>query len=240
MFAGAVKNLETAMSLAGLRPGHERSNVSSLSGADKASLYLELSSAYAGLRKFDEARLLVEDMRSQLSGTTEEARAVIGSANLSLQMNEVDRAIELLNSIAPGESYYLQAHTKLAEIYLNRRMDRHSFAKCFRDLVENCPGPETYSMLGDAYLAIQEPERAIEAYELSLKSNPADKILAKKMGAALVKTHQYAKAINYYKEAVKQEGCRDLKLDMAELFMKLKQYEKAEDTLLEELNGNIS
>ena len=109
----------------------------------------------------------------------------------------------------------------------------------YRDLVENCPGSETYSMLGDAYLAIQEPERAIEAYELSLQSNPQDKALVRKMGRALVKTHQYAKAISYYKEAVKQEGCRDLKLDMAELFMKLKQFDKAEEALLEELNGTV-
>lgn len=92
-------------------------------------------------------------------------------------------------------------------------------------------------MLGDAYLAIQEPERAIEAYELSLQSSPRDRGLVRKMGSALVKTHQYAKAVAYYGEAVSREGCRELRLDMAELFMKLKQFDKAEVTLLEELNG---
>lgn len=92
-------------------------------------------------------------------------------------------------------------------------------------------------MLGDAYLAIQEPERAIEAFELSLQTNPSDKSLIRKMGRALVRTHQYTKAISYYREAVQQPGCRDLKLDMADLLMKLKQFGKAEEILLEELNG---
>lgn len=105
----------------------------------------------------------------------------------------------------------------------------------FRELVEHSPGSMTYSMLGDAYIAIQEPDRAIEAYEHSLSKNPGDKGLASKMGKALVKTHQYSKAVNYYKEATRQEGCGELKLDMAELFMKMKQFDKAEATLAQEL-----
>ena len=104
-------------------------------------------------------------------------------------------------------------------------------------MVENCPGPKTYSMLGDAYIAIQEPERAIEAYEHSLRSNASDKNLARKMGRALVKTHQYEKAIEYYEHIIKQKEFGELKLDMAELFMKLKMYEKAETRLLQELRS---
>ena len=92
-------------------------------------------------------------------------------------------------------------------------------------------------MLGDAYLSIQEPERAIEAYELCLKNRPRDRALSRKMGHALIKTHQYAKAIAYYKDALAKDGCRELKVDMAELLMKLKQFDKAEELLFEELNG---
>ena len=129
---GAVRNFETAMSFAGLRPGQDRSNTTAMSISDKATLYLELISAYAGLRKFAEATGLMDDVRDQLAGTTEGGRVIIGNAELCLEMDEIDRAIELLSSIVPGEPYYLQAHTKLADIYLNRRKDRQSFAKCFR------------------------------------------------------------------------------------------------------------
>ncbi|XP_014219398.1 tetratricopeptide repeat protein 21B-like [Copidosoma floridanum] len=234
---GAIKNLEAAMSFAGLRQSQEGSaTTTALSNSDKASLYLELVSAYACQRKFNEASIVIEEARTQLAGSPEAGRAIIGNAELCLEMDEVERAIELLGAIGPGQPYFLQARTKLADVHLKRRKDRYSFAKCFRELVEKCPGAETYSMLGDAYLAIQEPERAIESYELSLQSNPHDKTLVRKMGTALVKTHQYAKAVDYYKEVVKRDGCRDLKFDLAELLMKLKQFDKAEDTLREELN----
>ena len=48
-------------------------------------------------------------------------------------------------------------------------------------------------MLGDAYMSIQEPEKAIEVYENALRRNPRDKLLASKTGQALVKAHNYSK-----------------------------------------------
>lgn len=101
----------------------------------------------------------------------------------------------------------------------------------FRQIVDKAPTPSSYVLLGDAYMAIQEPERALEIYEQAVKRNPRDSQLAAKMGQALQKTHQYGKAINYYKEAVKNEDNNNLRYDMAELQMKLKQFEKAERTI---------
>ncbi|XP_014235070.1 tetratricopeptide repeat protein 21B-like [Trichogramma pretiosum] len=229
----AIKNLEQALAISRVK---DHPSSTRLSTADQATLYLELISAYAALRRFAEASQMVEEARGKLASGPEYARIVVGHAELCVKMDDVERAIDMLNGIQPGEGYYLQAHTKLAEIYLKERKDRNSFAKCFRDLVANCPGPETNAMLGDAYLSIQEPERAIEAYELSLQHRPRDRIIARKMGQALVKTHQYAKAIAYYKEAVSKDDCQDLKLDMAQLLMKLKQFDEAEAALLEDLN----
>lgn len=101
--------------------------------------------------------------------------------------------------------------------------------------MEHSPGPGSYSMLGDAYISIQEPERAIEAYEKSLANNPTDKKLVEKMGMALVKTHQYEKAIEYYRDVVKHKSCADLKLNLADLYMRVKQFDEAENTLVLEL-----
>ena len=69
--------------------------------------------------------------------------------------------------------------------------------------MDQIPTPASYLMLGDAYMTILEPDKAIEVYESALKRNPRDHDLALKMGRALVKTHHYGKAINYYKEAIK-------------------------------------
>ncbi len=55
-------------------------------------------------------------------------------------------------------------------------------------------------------MSIQEPEKAIEVYEAALKKNPRDSALATKIGQALVKTHNYGKAINYYEAALRSGG----------------------------------
>lgn len=125
----------------------------------------------------------------------------------------------------------------MAYVYLNHKKDRILFAQCFKELVNNLPGPESYLMLGDAYMSIQEPEEAIDAFKLALRQNPSDPLLASKLGRAYVKTHQYNKAINYYKEATMNEMNMSMKLDLAELFLKLKQYSNAEQTLIEDIES---
>lgn len=234
-----VKSCQTAMSLAELTGGSHRK--SDMSASDRTTLYLELIAVYSKTRRFAEALALVEEAKTNLAGTAELGRITIGTADIYLEMGELENAVACLQNIHPGQPYYLQAHTKLAEINLNYRKDRQAFAKCFRELVEHCPGPKTYSMLGNAYMSIQEPERAIEAYEQALSQNPVDKVdIANKMGKALVKAHQYVKAISYYKDIVKQDNCGALKLDLAKLYMKMKQYDKAEATLVQELQDKRS
>ncbi|KAI4489571.1 hypothetical protein M0802_011008 [Mischocyttarus mexicanus] len=232
-FESCVKSFELAMLCAGLKQSNKNiTEVKKISMQDKAMLYLELISAYSKMKRFSEALALMENAMIELQGTAEESKSTIGYADLYLEMGELEKAIEHLAKVKPDEPYYVQAHTKLAQIYLKYKKDRQAFAKCFRELVEHCPGPKTYGMLGDAYISIQEPERAIEAYEQALNQNPKDKaIIANKMGKALIKTHQYMKAVNYYKDMIKQAECKDLKLDLARLFIKMKQYDKAEATL---------
>ena len=71
----------------------------------------------------------------------------------------------------------------------------------------------------------------LKVYEQALKRNPRDTFLAAKMGQSLQKAHQYGKAINFYREAVKDEDNAALRYKLAELQMKLRQYEKAERTV---------
>ena len=111
------------------------------------------------------------------------------------------------------------------------------FAQCYREVVEKSPSPQSYLLLGDAYMSITEPERALEIYEQALKRNPRDSLLAAKMGQALQKTHQYGKALNYYKEAIKDEDNHALRYDMAELQMRLKTYDRAEKTIQQALEA---
>lgn len=63
----------------------------------------------------------------------------------------------------------------------------------YRELSDKQASTETSLILGDAYMNIQETEKAITIYEQALKKNPKDSALASKIGQAYVKTHQYGK-----------------------------------------------
>lgn len=239
-----IQTLQTAMTLSGLKPGsggrvRTASGLPELSMPDKASLYLELVEAHKSADQMHEAAKIMQDAIEEFHGTTEEGRVTIANASLALHRGDTKLALEFLQSIGPSQTYYQQARCKMADIHLNQQKDRRAFSECFREMVENSPGPQSFMMLGDAYMSIQEPDRAVEAYEQALKRNPRDAALACKMGRALVKTHQYGKAINYYKEAVKGEDAAQLKLDMAELYMKLGQHDKAEKMLSQELEAKV-
>lgn len=123
-----VKSCQTAMSLAGLGTNRK----SDMSMSDRATLYLELIAAYSKARRFAEALALVDEARTNLAGTAEQGRITIGTAEVYLDMGELENAVSCLRNIGPGQPYYLQAHTRLAEINLHYRKDRQAFAKCFR------------------------------------------------------------------------------------------------------------
>ena len=69
----------------------------------------------------------------------------------------------------------------------------HCSLSSFRELALKHSNAQSALLLGDAYMNIQEPEKAIEVYESALKRNPRDKLLASKTGQALVKAHSYSK-----------------------------------------------
>ena len=63
----------------------------------------------------------------------------------------------------------------------------------FGELSQKLPNVQSALMLGEAYMTIQEPEKAVEVFEETLKRNPKVKLLASKIGQALIKAHNYNK-----------------------------------------------
>lgn len=158
----ALKSFNTAMNISGLNKqspsklkGSGKEYFNSLTLADKVSLYLQMIEVYILTGQHTEATKLMDTAFSEFANTPEEGRLVIANADLALEQGNVTKVIEMLRGIQPGQPYYLQARTKLAHVYLNNKKDRLAFAQCFRELVDNCPGPESYLMLGDAYMSIQ-------------------------------------------------------------------------------------
>ena len=50
----------------------------------------------------------------------------------------------------------------MADIYLRHRKDKAAYIKCYMDLVDKDQDYDTYCMLGEAFMQIQEPEKAVK------------------------------------------------------------------------------
>lgn len=59
-------------------------------------------------------------------------------------------------------------------------------------------------MLGEAYTKIDEPERAVEAFQAAMNVCPHDASVASKVGHCLMTTHHYNRAISHYEAALQK------------------------------------
>ncbi|XP_012939708.1 tetratricopeptide repeat protein 21B isoform X2 [Aplysia californica] len=239
--AEAVKTLQMAMALPGVKKigsrseSGKKSRVEQISVNDRVSVFLELAEAHRQQNEQHEAAKVMQDAINEFQGTPEEVRILIANAELSLARGDIEMALGMLRNITADQPYFVEAREKMADIYLNHRKDKRLYASCYRELNDKHPSTHTCLLLGDAYMSVQEPEKAIEVYESALKKNPKDAALATKIGQALVKTHNYGKAINYYEASLKSGGQASLRYDLAELLLKLRQYDKAEKVLRQAL-----
>eukprot|EP00105_Crassostrea_gigas_P001449 XP_011413636.1 PREDICTED: tetratricopeptide repeat protein 21B isoform X1 [Crassostrea gigas] len=241
--AEAVKTLQMAMTLPGVKaagkgPMAKKGKVPDIGTNDRVSVFLELAEAHTALGETHEAAKVMQDAINEFSGTAEEIRITIANADLSIARGDVEMAVTMLRNITPDQTYYVKSREKLADIYLHHKKDKRLYTGCYRELYDKQPNVETALLLGDAYMSIQEPDKAIEVYEKAMKNNPKETQLASKIGQALVKTHNYGKAINYYEAALKNGSSQGfLRHDLAELLLKLRQYDKAEKVLKQSLEA---
>ncbi|KAL3111585.1 hypothetical protein niasHT_019932 [Heterodera trifolii] len=206
-----------------------------LAESDRIGITLELIDSLQMLNRIEEADQCMNEAVERYRGKpSEEQQLVLMSAQLKLQRGNVDGALKALQAVRPDQPNYRSARIKMAQLYLEVKHDKHKFALCYRDLLEQDPSPQTLELLGDAYMSIQEPEMAIEAYETAMRRAPKDHQLAEKIGNAYVKCHLYNKAITFYEAAVKS-GRHNLRIRFAEQLFQLGNLEKCKKVLKEML-----
>eukprot|EP00045_Choanoeca_perplexa_P015875 m.206398 g.206398 ORF g.206398 m.206398 type:complete len:1328 (+) comp17103_c0_seq1:37-4020(+) len=235
--ADRTKALQTAMALPGVKravqtvASAKKKSRKSVPVGDRVTVYLALAQAYLAMDKPEEADKTMTEAKMEFQGTREEVRVTIADADLSVRNGKVEAAITALRCVTPDMPYFIQAYEKMASIYLEHRKDKRQYISCYKHLVATTPSVHSNTLLGDAYMNVQEPEQAIAVYEAALKQEPRNAVLASKIGHALVRTHDYTKAINYYEAAVKSGGQASLRKDLAQLYLKLKQPDKAAKVL---------
>ncbi|KAB0381053.1 hypothetical protein FD755_008837, partial [Muntiacus reevesi] len=231
----AIKTLHMAMSLPGMKrigsSSKSKYRKTEIDASHRLSVFLELVEVHRLNGEQHEAAKVLQDAIHEFSGTSEELRVTIANADLALAQGDVERALSMLRNVTAEQPYFIEAKEKMADIYLKHRKEKMLYITCYREMAERMPSSRSFLLLGDAYMNIQEPEEAIVAYEQALNHNPKDGTLASKIGKALVKTHNYSKAITYYEAALKSGQQNYLCYDLAELLLKLKWYDKAEKVL---------
>ncbi|KFM79613.1 Tetratricopeptide repeat protein 21B, partial [Stegodyphus mimosarum] len=197
----------------------------------KINLFVELIKIYCDLNKQALANEAMREATALFRETMEFDRLRFAIAYFAVSRNDIEGALKILEEIKPGKFYYFEALQQRAEIYLNQKKNRIKFVNCYREAVKESATIETLNLLGDAYMRIMEPEKAVEAYEQALKQNPKDVELASKIGTALVKTHNYEKAVTFYKAAIKTGGPEELRYDLCALLCVIKRYKEAEEMI---------
>ncbi|XP_038179194.1 tetratricopeptide repeat protein 21A isoform X3 [Arvicola amphibius] len=235
-YAEAIKTLKMIVKLPTTKAEESRKfRGPSVRPSERASILLELVEALRLNGELHEATKIMQDAINEFSGTPEEMRITVANVDLALSKGNVDLALSMLRGITPKQPCYTEAKEKMASIYLHTRKDVRLYIGCYMELCEHLPGPHSSLLLGDAFMNIQEPEKALEVYDEAYRKNPHDASLVSRIGQAYMKTHQYAKAINYYEAAQKISGQDFLCCELAELLLKLKKYHKAEKVLKQAL-----
>ncbi|KAL2804032.1 tetratricopeptide repeat protein 21A isoform 2 [Daubentonia madagascariensis] len=237
----AIKTLKMIMKLPTLKMEEgKKFRGPSVRPSERVSILLELVDALRLNGELREATKVMQDAIDEFSGTPEEIRITIANVDLALSKGNVDMALSVLRNITPKQPCYTEAKEKMASIYLQTRKDIRLYIGCYHELCEHLPGPHTSLLLGDAFMNIQEPEKALEVYDEAYRKNPHDAYLVSRIGQAYVKTHQYTKAINYYEAAQKISGQDFLCCHLAELLLKLKKFNKAEKVLKQALEHEFA
>ncbi|CAH1406515.1 unnamed protein product [Nezara viridula] len=172
-----------------------------LSDKELGMVYTELSSAYMKQGETDKAEAALHEAHELLKNTDEEGKLKIQKAHLLAVQGSARAAIQELSHTSPGHPYFVQNEMKKAEIYLKFLKDERGYRDCYQRLVDSDPTPENLVLLGDAYLAIQEPDLAIKSYEKAMQNLTENAKLMCKLARVLVKCHQYNKAIKSYRSA---------------------------------------
>lgn len=241
----AVKVLEAAMELPGVktvgtdsRPATNKTVM--LSVADRASLLTLLVGLLTKLKRLDEATEVVKHAVAEFAGTSEEVKVLIANSQLSIEKGQIDQAINMLRSMKPEHPQFPIAKAAMADIYLKHRKDKKAYARCYKAIIDQQPTVQNYLILGDALLSIQEPADAIKAFQqaMEIDKGKGDPALVQKIGKAMMQTHDYEKAIQYFHDALlRHPQQQELRQDLAKLYVRLQRWEEAIRELEEALGS---
>ena len=215
--AGALRELELAMALPGIRHvlsakeaqelNKSRSNNHGapvpISVADRASTYIAYARALAASGRVDDAERAVDQAADAFAGTSAEVSVMLARCEMAMARGDDTRALRALSKVTPSSPHYPAATLALADVYLSKRGDVAAYVRCHRELAENRPKDvSSHLRLAEAYTQVGQPSAAASAYEKAASLAPNDAQIARRLGAALAATHDFKRAAACYENAL--------------------------------------
>lgn len=226
----ASKLLESAMALPGVKNSDGKAKGVQLSQADRCALFTLHISLLTKLKQLDQAGEVVKTAIAEFAGTAEGVKILVANSQLAIEKGEIDQALNMLRTMKPDHPQFAMAKAAMADIYLKHRKDKKAYARCYKAIVDHAPTVQNYLILGDALLSIQEPADAILAFQQAMEiDSHKDPSLVRKIGSAMMQTHDYDRAIQYYHDALKKPSAQqqELRQDLARLYRRLQRWDDA-------------
>eukprot|EP01039_Chlorochromonas_danica_P002898 gene2898-3163_t len=179
----------------------------------------------AMLHRNTEAHRVLAHAKVLTAGTPQEVLLSLASAQLFVARGDIDQALRTLEKVPPTSGIYPRACVMKANLLLTNTHNRQAYSDCYLSLVEVAPTAYNYTLLADSYLRILNIDAAIDALEQALALDGGKNgRLRGKIGRALVASHDYHRAVDFYETAL-----RDLTNphDLARLYVKLQRTEAA-------------
>lgn len=233
--AEAQTMLETAMSLDGV----SRKNVNRpVPPQERLAIFLELAAVHQKQEHMPEASKIMSDAKSEFEKTPDGERIIIADCDLAIGRGAYDAALASLRTIEQGSQFWVMSKIKMADIYLKYKKNEKLYASCYMEMANKSKTVHSHILLGEALMRIQQPNRAINSFKKALTIDPEDPTLASRIGRALVATHDYSRAVEYYETAAKGDPSKIyLFHELAELNLQLRKFDDAKRVLDEALHG---
>lgn len=110
----AQKSFQTALNICSMPntktslSGGKKKDEPTFSLSDRVTLYLQMIDVYLLMNQQTEAVKLMDRSFEEFSNTPEEGRIIIASADIALQQGKIEKVLQYLQNIQPGQPYYLQ------------------------------------------------------------------------------------------------------------------------------------
>ena len=163
---------------------------------------------------------------------------VLNKAELALLVKDnIQVALNILNTIRfdpRSPDLYITCREKLAEIYRSKLNDVTSYLRIFEDLAKTVPLLETHLRLVDAYILVEEDEKAMKTLS-DLKrifSESIEQVLRREADL-YIKKMEFIKAASIVKDAISMFGERSsFKILLAEIMFVSDNFEEFESSEL--------